>query len=238
MEVPEDQFDDEMFFWYMKVALVGVQLVHLALLLKKRAARRRSRPVGRRWTLPYCRRGMFEQFSAYNLIKEAALNDGVTFFNQMRMSPTHFEVLAQDLGQVVWYRKKDTRMRKCIPLGNTFCYYTLHLWLFMSLLTAAVPFTGARLALSLRYYATGDNLHSLATAFRIGHSTAASIVVDTAKALYEALQPKYLKEPTEADWKRIATGFYSKWNCPNCYAAMDGKHLGIICPAHSGKKKI
>lgn len=116
----ETDYEVNLLFWKLKVALVGLQVIQIASVLKKRASQRRRRPVGRLWTLPYCSRGMFAQFSDYNLVKEAALNDGVTFFNQMRMSPTNFEKIAQYLGHLHWYEKKDTRMRKCIPLGKVF----------------------------------------------------------------------------------------------------------------------
>lgn len=40
--------------------------------------------------------------------------------------------------------------------------------------------------------------------------------------------------PTEEKWKEIATEFYYKWQFPNCIGAIDGKHIKIKCPAHSG----
>lgn len=51
---------------------------------------------------------------------------------------------------------------------------------------------GERLALTLRYYATGDNIRTLAAGFCIGHSTACEIVVETGKAIYDLLAPEYL----------------------------------------------
>ncbi len=67
----------------------------------------------------------------------------------------------------------------------------------------------ARLVLTLRYLATGDNLHSLAYAFRTGYSTAPKIVKEVSIAIFEALSPEYLKEPTTAQWKIIALEFDS-----------------------------
>ncbi|KAK4013965.1 hypothetical protein OUZ56_026513 [Daphnia magna] len=55
------------------------------------------------------------------------------------MTPTIFEGLLQRIAQVG--HKQDTTFRKCIPLG-------------------------ARLAMSLHYFATGDSLQSIAFGFR------------------------------------------------------------------------
>jgi hypothetical protein len=40
------------------------------------------------------------------------------------------------------------------------------------------------------------------------------------------------KTPTE--WKQIAKGFYKQWQFPNCLGALDGKHVAIKKPPHSG----
>ena len=39
---------------------------------------------------------------------------------------------------------------------------------------------------------------------------------------------------TEDEWLAIAEDFYKKWQFPNCIGAMDGKHIAICAPAHSG----
>lgn len=39
---------------------------------------------------------------------------------------------------------------------------------------------------------------------------------------------------TEDEWKEVSREFFSKWNFPHCIGAMDGKHVGIKCPANSG----
>lgn len=40
--------------------------------------------------------------------------------------------------------------------------------------------------------------------------------------------------PTEHMWRAIASKFWEKWNFPNCLGAIDGKHVTIMSPAHSG----
>jgi hypothetical protein len=40
--------------------------------------------------------------------------------------------------------------------------------------------------------------------------------------------------PTAEKFKKIAEEYHSIWNFPQCLGAIDGKHVRIICPAHSG----
>lgn len=86
--------------------------------------------------------------------------------------------------------------------------------------------------------ATGDNLHSLAYAFRVGHSTVAEIVVEISIAIMNVLQDEFLCNPTLAVWKEISEDFYQTWNFPNCVGAIDGKHIAIQAPANSGSDFI
>jgi DDE superfamily endonuclease len=47
--------------------------------------------------------------------------------------------------------------------------------------------------------------------------------------------PFYFQFPTtENEWKLISEGFTHKWNFPHCVGAVDGKHVRIIQPPHSG----
>ena len=65
-------------------------------------------------------------------------------------------------------------------------------------------YSGERLALTLRFLATGDNLHTLACGFRVGHSTAAEIVVNINEALYACLAKTHFVPPTTMQWKEKA----------------------------------
>lgn len=40
--------------------------------------------------------------------------------------------------------------------------------------------------------------------------------------------------PNESDWKKHANLFFEKWNFPHVIAAIDGKHIRILCPPNSG----
>lgn len=41
---------------------------------------------------------------------------------------------------------------------------------------------------------------------------------------------------TEEDWEIIQKEYYFRWNFPNCCGAMDGKHIVIRNPPHSGSE--
>lgn len=77
-------------------------------------------------------------------------------------------------------------------------------------------------------------MSSLALEYRIGKSTCHEVISSTCAALWEELQPVYLREPSREDFQRIAEGYEEKWNFANCVGAIDGKLIRVICPAHSG----
>jgi len=75
---------------------------------------------------------------------------------------------------------------------------------------------------------------SIALAYRIGLSTAHSIVKETCEIILNVLSIEYLNPPTLNEWKNISTGFWQNWNFPNTIGAMDGKHVQIQAPPKSG----
>ena len=94
---------------------------------------------------------------------------------------------------------------------------------------------GERLALTLRFLASGESLWSLAVQFRCGKSTACTIVKHISDALYQAFSANYLSAPeSEIEWEKVAEEFYAKWNFPLCLGALDGKHVRMKCPAKAG----
>ncbi|XP_032668398.1 protein ANTAGONIST OF LIKE HETEROCHROMATIN PROTEIN 1-like [Odontomachus brunneus] len=91
-----------------------------------------------------------------------------------------------------------------------------------------------RLAITLRYLATGDQVLSIALAYRIGESTAYKIIKETCDVLIKILVPDYLRPPVQEKWIKICHGFWKDWNFPNCVGAIDGKHIQIQAPPNSG----
>lgn len=71
--------------------------------------------------------------------------------------------------------------------------------------------------------------------YRVGLSTAYAIIPEVCKAIWEILQPKYMKFPSnQNDWLQISEGFHSRLNFPHCIGAVDGKHIKIKAPPNSG----
>lgn len=44
----------------------------------------------------------------------------------------------------------------------------------------------------------------------------------------------YVGRPNKVDYLQISQQFKNKWNLPNCVGALDGKHISIQNPPHSG----
>lgn len=83
-----------------------------------------------------------------------------------------------------------------------------------------------RLAVTLRFLATGDKFQSLEYLFRITRQQISTIVRETCEAIYSTLGQEYLTTPrTEAEWERIAFRSEERWNFPNGIGAVDGKRV-------------
>ena len=88
---------------------------------------------------------------------------------------------------------------------------------------------------SFRFLATGESYTSLAAQYRVGKSTISQFIPEVCDVLWESLQGIVMKMPqTEDEWKKIADGFFEKWNFPNCIGAIDGKHILMRSPENSG----
>ncbi|XP_045123980.1 uncharacterized protein LOC123511938 isoform X2 [Portunus trituberculatus] len=47
-------------------------------------------------------------------------------------------------------------------------------------------------------------------------------------------KPLPQKPSSEAEWRIVANDFETRWNFPHCLGSIDGKHIQMIAPAHSG----
>ncbi|CAN8015525.1 unnamed protein product, partial [Ixodes persulcatus] len=94
--------------------------------------------------------------------------------------------------------------------------------------------SGERLAMTLRYLSSGNPIMDIAMEFRVGLETAREAIHLTCQVLWEELAPRYMKPPSEQDWKTIADAYWMRWQFPNCLGAVDGKHVQVEAPANSG----
>ncbi|XP_050301061.1 uncharacterized protein LOC126739422 [Anthonomus grandis grandis] len=91
-----------------------------------------------------------------------------------------------------------------------------------------------RLTVTIRYLATGMHFAALQYSYLMGRSTIAMIINESCRAIWTILQPLEMPEPTVEKWKEIAEEFDQKSNFPHCFGAVDGKHIRIMSPEHSG----
>ncbi|XP_071559875.1 putative nuclease HARBI1 isoform X1 [Temnothorax nylanderi] len=169
---------------------------------------KKKHKLSRRWWVkPHLSVEMRHNFGAHqNLFKYFKASDHEELFKFTRMSVEQFDMLHNLLKPKLEKRSHRT------PLA-----------------------TELRLALTLSYLAHGDSAATTAWHFRVGKSTMYSIIPEVCKAIWDVLQPLYLRCPNEEnEWLQIANDFNSLWNFPNCIGAIDGKHIRIKAPPRSG----
>jgi len=91
-----------------------------------------------------------------------------------------------------------------------------------------------RLSITLRFLATGASKNDLHYSSRLGRSTIRKIIDECIAAIIEVLKQEIKTPSTEQQWKSIIEEFYTRWNIPNCFGAVDGKHVFLKAPAHMG----
>lgn len=158
------------------------------------------------WVKPWLqRRPIHGQFEA--LMSELRLEDPAVFTNFTRVQPDLFQEILANIQPLI--EKQFTHYRK--PLEP-----------------------GLKLAITLRYMATGDSYKSLSYGFRVAHNTISLLVPEVCQAIIDKYYAILELPKTEDAWKKIAEDFESRWNFPHCIGAIDGKHVSVKCPPLSG----
>ena len=94
---------------------------------------------------------------------------------------------------------------------------------------------GLKLAITLRFLATGNSYHSLAFSFRVAHNTISLLVPHVCDAIVAEYAAEVFTTPSTNDaWKTVARQFGHKWNFHHACGALDGKHIAIKKPKKSG----
>lgn len=144
----------------------------------------------------------FQQDDSNNLIKETINSDNDKYLEYLRMNVDTFTELLQLIESDII--KKDV-VRSPIPART-------------------------RLEICLRYLASGDSMHSISFAFRVGVNTVSNIISETCQAIWNNLKTKVFPENDENVWIEKANEFKKMWNFPNCVGAIDEKHVVLhVC---------
>lgn len=91
-----------------------------------------------------------------------------------------------------------------------------------------------RLAITLRYLATGDSQRSMAFNFLVGRQTIRKIIEETCDVLAHVLKQYTSFPTTTSQWLTIAKEYFDEWDFPHVVGALDGKHIMIQAPPNSG----
>ena len=92
-------------------------------------------------------------------------------------------------------------------------------------------------AVTLRYLATGETFESLMYQFRTYISTIAQFIPHVCSVIYKSLKEEYLTLPScEEDWLTLVENTDYRWQFPNVWGAIDGKHVHLLHPANSGSE--
>ena len=168
--------------------------------------RRRRTVWVRNWLTEERRRELGHFYTLLNLNMNDL--DQAMFRNYTRLTPDFFLEVLDRVRLAI--SKVDTNMRLCIE-------------------------PGVKLAITLRFLASGDSYSSLSYAFRVAKSTISLFVPKVCTAIFDAYQAEaFMIEWTEEGWNTKAEKFYRRWNMPHTMGALDGKHVAIKKPKKSG----
>ena len=130
------------------------------------------------------------------------------FTNYLRMDPAMFHELLQRLTPRL--TKKDTNCRAALQ-------------------------PGLKLAITLRFLASGATYHSLSFAFRVPHNTISLFVSEELQAIVDEYSDEVVSVTDNPDaWCELSDKFATHWNFHHACGTIDGKHIAIKALANSG----
>ena len=173
--------------------------------------RRRRRPYTRSvWVRDWLQEDRRRGLGHYYKLLDMEAEDDRLFRNYTRIQPQFFMEVLEAIEPVI--TKQDTNMRSAIE-------------------------PGLKLAVTLRYLATGDSFISLSYNFVVSDSTISRFLPQVMSAIIQALHDRaFTHDWTRESWKAVADKFATTWNMPHTLGALDGKHVRIRKPAKSGSE--
>ena len=94
-----------------------------------------------------------------------------------------------------------------------------------------------KIAITLRFLATGESYESLMYQFRVHSSTISKFIAVVCNKIYETFKGRFVRLPdTTEEWEIIEHETRRLWQSPNRIGAADGKHIAIIHPSNSRSK--
>ncbi|CAN7949215.1 unnamed protein product, partial [Ixodes pacificus] len=199
------------------VITVNTIILVCSLLLRRRGFQKAKK---RRWWVRPSWRYRNLQGQASALLPRLRATDEIYFRDFLRMAASTLDSLLQLLRPAI--ERKVTPFRDPISAHDRLVSTLRHLFFCDS-----------------RFLANGDAFRSSSFNFLVGRSTAAGIVKETCAAMWNILQPIYVRFPQgPTEWKKIAAEIDLLWNFPNCIGCIDGKHVNIKCPSNSGARNL
>ena len=94
-----------------------------------------------------------------------------------------------------------------------------------------------KIAITLRFLATGESYESLMYQFRVHSSTISKFTPFVCNKIYATFKGRFLRLPDKTEEGEIIEHETRRlWQFPNCTGAADGKHIAIIHPSSSGSE--
>ncbi|XP_060561924.1 putative nuclease HARBI1 [Ruditapes philippinarum] len=151
----------------------------------------------------------------------------------------------------VFYGQYDTLMMELMreSRGDFKTYLRMEPEMFREILTRVAPRitknkqrrppleAGLKVAITMRFLATGNSYHSLAFDFRVAHNTISLFVPEVCEAIVAEFKDEVICTPSTPDeWIEVANKFRRRWDFHHTCGALDGKHIAIKKPKQSGSQ--
>ncbi|KAG0718480.1 hypothetical protein GWK47_000796 [Chionoecetes opilio] len=181
-----------------QVNILGALTVLIMAEEEENAERARNMKARKIWSRNWLKRRT-EGSQYKNLVQELALEDENGYRNWMRLDRCQFHEVLELIRPAI--SRQDTNMRAAVSAEE-------------------------RLAITLRHLATGESQQSLGLPVPGQPASISMIIPSVCTAIYEALQPDYMRAPTTQDeWRHVAAEFHRQGNYPNCLGAAMGKEF-------------